>query len=342
MNWAVILAGGSGSRFWPLSTPSAPKQLLPLAGPQSTAEAAVSRLDGLVPRENILVVTGPALAKQLEKALKLDPKNILIEPRAASTGPALVWATYEARRRDPKAEVLSMHADWVIREDDAFRRTASTALATAVKHRRLVTVGIVPSRPDTGFGYIVPGSALDESAKTVARFTEKPDAGTALDLMAGGALWNSGLFAWTGDTLIDEVRKHTPEIAGALTHLDQNDVASFFAAVTSISIDVGVLERSSAVAVVPGRFTWDDVGTWDALSRVRRRDAQGNVAVGAAHLVDASDCVVWSDGTPITVSGVKDLVVVSANGRILVMPRSQAPNLKTILDRLPAEVRDLP
>lgn len=342
MRWAVILAGGSGSRFWPLSTPSAPKQLLPLAGPQSTAEAAVTRLDGLVPKERILVVTGPALAGQLQKALNLDPANVLIEPRAASTGPALVWATYEARRRDPEAEVLSLHADWVIREDDAFRRTAGTALSTAVKHKRLVTVGIVPSRPDTGFGYIVPGTSLDDQAKTVSRFAEKPNAGTALDLMASGALWNSGLFAWTGDSLLEEVRKHTPEIAGALSHLDKNDVASFFAAVTSISIDVGVLERSSAVAVVPGRFTWDDVGTWDALSRVRRRDSQGNVAVGDAHLVDATDCIVWSDGTPITVSGVKDLVVVSANGRILVMPRRQASDLKTILDRLPAEVRDLP
>jgi mannose-1-phosphate guanylyltransferase len=342
MPWAVILAGGSGSRFWPLSTPSAPKQLLPLAGAQSTAEAAVSRLEGLVPKENILVVTGPALAAPLQKALGLAPENILIEPRAASTGPALVWATYEAKRRDPQAEVLSMHADWVIREDDAFRRTASTALATGVKHKRLVTVGIVPSRPDTGFGYIVPGTSLDDQARTVSRFAEKPNAATALDLMAGGALWNSGLFAWTAETLLDEVRKHTPEIAAALGHLEQNDVASFFAAVTSISIDVGVLERSAAVAVVPGRFTWDDVGTWDALPRVRRRDAQGNIAVGDAHLVDATDCVVWSDGTPVIVSGVKDLVVVSANGRILVMPRSDASNLKTILDRLPAEVRDLP
>jgi mannose-1-phosphate guanylyltransferase len=316
--------------------------LLPLAGPQSTAEAAVTRLEGLVPKERILVVTGPALAGQLQKALNLDPANVLIEPRAASTGPALVWATFEARRRDPEAEVLSLHADWVIREDDAFRRTAATALSTGVKHKRLVTVGIVPSRPDTGFGYIVPGTPLDDQAKTVSRFAEKPNAATALDLMASGALWNSGLFAWSGETLIAEVRKHTPEIADALVHLEKDDVASFFAAVTSISIDVGVLERSNAVAVVPGRFTWDDVGTWDALPRVRRRDSQGNVTVGAAHLLDASDCVVWSDGTPIILSGVKDLVVVSANGRILVMPRSQASDLKTILDRLPAEVRDLP
>lgn len=342
MRWAVILAGGSGSRFWPLSTPSSPKQLLPLIGEQSTAEQAVGRLAGLVPHERILVVTGPALAARLEAALHLPKANILIEPRAASTGPALVWATHEARRRDPDAEVLSVHADWAIREEEAFRHTAAQALATAVRHRRLVTVGIVPSRPDTGFGYIVPGTSLDETAKTVARFAEKPNASTALDLMASGALWNSGLFAWSADVLLAEVQIHTPEIAPHLARLDAGDVAGFFAGVTAVSIDVGVLERSGAVAVVPGRFTWDDVGTWDALPRVRRRDADGNVSVGDVHLIDAQDCVVWGQETPIVVSGVKDLVIVHANGRLLIIPRSKASDLKTILDRLPAAVRDIP
>ncbi len=342
MRWAVILAGGSGSRFWPLSTPSSPKQLLPLIGDQSTAEQAVARLEGLVPHDRILVVTGPALAGRLQSALRLPKENILVEPRPASTGPALVWATLEARRRDPAAEVLSLHADWAIREEEAFRHTAAQALSTAIRHRRLVTVGIVPSRPDTGFGYIVPGTALDETARTVARFAEKPNASTALDLMASGALWNSGLFAWSADVLLAEVHGNTPEIAPHLARLEAGDIAGFFEAVTAVSIDVGLLERSSAVAVVPGRFTWDDVGTWDALPRVRRKDAEGNVAVGEVHLLDAQDCVVWTNGTPIVVSGVKDLVIVHANGRILVMPRQQAADLKAILDRLPASVRDIP
>ncbi len=213
MRWAVILAGGAGSRFWPLSTPVAPKQLLPLTGERSTAEQTMQRLEGLIPRERVLVVTGPALGPALARALGLGPGNLLVEPRAASTGPALVWATWEARRRDPEAQVLSLHADWAIRDDEAFRRTADEALTAAARHRRLVTVGIVPTRPDTGYGYIVPGTPLDHSARGVVRFTEKPDAATALDLMASGALWNSGLFAWTADTLLAEVRRHTPEIA---------------------------------------------------------------------------------------------------------------------------------
>lgn len=342
MRWAVILAGGSGSRFWPLSSPTNPKQLLPLAGPRSTAELAVARLEGLVPHERILVVTGAALAPRLRAALGISPENTLIEPRAASTGPALVWATHEVARRDPDAEVLSLHADWTIREDGAFRRAADQALQTAVRHRRLVTVGIVPSRPETGFGYIVPGGALDDTARSVARFTEKPDAATALDLMASGALWNSGLFAWSAAVLLEQIRQHTPEIAPHLARLDRGDVAGFFAGVSAISIDVGLLERSPAVAVVPGRFTWDDVGTWDALPRVRPHDAHGNVTVGPVSLVDTEDCVVWSDGTPVVVTGLKDMVVVNANGRILVMPRSRAADLKTILDRLPGDVKDLP
>src|SRR6185437_3694212 len=161
---------------------------------------------------------------------------------------------------DPQAEVLSLHADWAVGDAAAFRRTADAALTTARQHQRLVTVGVVPSRPETGYGYIVPGPPLSDGARMVARFSEKPDAATALDLMAAGALWNSGLFAWTADRLLSEVARHTPEVAAALPRLQGGDVAGFFAAVTPISIDVGVLERSGAVAVVSGAFAWDDVG----------------------------------------------------------------------------------
>ncbi len=197
MRWAVLLAGGSGTRFWPLSTPGNPKQLLPLSGSASSAEEAIERLNGLIARERILVVTGETLADRVQELLRIPATNVLVEPRAASTGPALIWATWEAQRRDPDAEVLSLHADWAVGDAAAFRRTADLALSTARTHDRLVTVGVVPSRPETGYGYIVPGAPLDDSSRTVARFSEKPDAATALDLMAAEALWNTGLFAWT-------------------------------------------------------------------------------------------------------------------------------------------------
>jgi len=342
VNWGVILAGGSGTRFWPLSTPSQPKQLLPLTGPGSTAEAAVERLEGFIPRERILVVTGPALAEPLRERLALPQANILIEPRAASTAPALVWATLEARRRDGEAAVLSMHADWWIGEPEAFRQAADLALRTARVHDRLVTVGMVPTRPETGYGYIVPGAALDADATGVERFQEKPDAATALDLMAAGALWNSGLFAWTAERLAAEVKSHTPEIAPWLDRLAAGDLAGFFKGVTPVSIDVGVLERSHAVAMVRGAFRWDDVGTWDAIGRIRERDARGNVVVGPASLHNATDCIVWSDDEPIVLNDVSELIVVRANGRILVTHRRRAPELKQLLDALPPSIRDLP
>lgn len=341
MRWAVILAGGSGTRFWPLSTPDNPKQLLPLTGPRSTAEEAVARLEGLVPRERVLVVTGALLGARLADRLGLAPANLLIEPRAASTGPALVWATWEALRRDPDAEVLSLHADWSVADPDAFRRTADLALRTARAFDRLVTVGMVPSRPETGYGYIVPGPALDGGARAVARFAEKPDATTALDLMAAGALWNSGLFAWTADALLREIARRTPEVGAHLDLLHRNDVAGFFRAVTPISIDVGLLERSDAVAVVSGAFGWDDVGTWDALTRVRPKDAEGNVLVGRALARESRDCLAWAEDDIVVLHGVRDLIVVQAHGRVLVMPRDRAPDLKRLLDTLPPDVRDL-
>src|SRR5918994_1672127 len=320
MRWAVLLAGGSGTRFWPLSTPENPKQLLPLASSSSSAEDAVDRLAGLIPRERILVVAGAGLAGKLQDRLRLPPGNVLVEPRAASTAPALIWATWEAQRRDSDAEVLSTHTDWAVGDAAAFRQTADMALATARRHDRLVTVGMVPSRPETGYGYIVPGAPLDDVTRSVARFSEKPDAATALDLMAAGALWNSGLFPWTPRPLLAEVEAHTPEVAPAVPALAAGDVQGFFDQLAPISIDVGVLERSGAVAVVRGAFAWDDVGTWNALARVRPKDPSGNVVVGEAFLHEAQDCIVWSDGDPIVLSGVQDLVVVHANGRILVMP----------------------
>jgi mannose-1-phosphate guanylyltransferase len=311
-----------------------------LAGSTSTAEESIDRLSGLIPRERVLVVTGSALAPRLQERLKLAAGNVLIEPRAASTAPALIWATYEALRRDPEAEVLSLHADWAVGDPAAFRQTADLALTTARQHRRLVTVGVVPSRPETGYGYIVPGRELGDGARTVARFSEKPDAATALDLMAAGALWNSGLFAWTAERLLEETQAHTPEVAPHLPLLRAGKVEQFFREVTPISIDVGLLERSSSVAVVSGAFAWDDIGTWQALTRVRPKDPHGNVVVGLAYMHNSEDCIVWAERDTVVLSGVQDLIVVQANGRILVMPADQAASIKSLLDALPSEIRD--
>jgi mannose-1-phosphate guanylyltransferase len=200
---------------------------------------------------------------------------------------------------------------------------------------------VVPSRPESGYGYIVPGPPLGDGARMVARFSEKPDAATALDLMAAGALWNSGLFAWTANRLLAEVEAHTPEVAPHLPALRAGDIERFFREVTPISIDVGLLERSASVAVVSGGFAWDDIGTWQALTRVRPKDTNGNVLVGSAFANESEDCIVWAERDTVVLSGVQDLIVVQANGRILVMPSERATSMKQLLDTLPPEIRDV-
>jgi mannose-1-phosphate guanylyltransferase len=341
--WAAVLAGGSGTRFWPLSTPAQPKQFLSLAGDRPLLVEAVSRLEGVVAPERILIVTGTAQAARTRDLLpQMDPSQVLAEPRPASTAPALAWATHTAGVRDPEATILSLHADWWVGDADAFRATARRALEVAERHDLLITVGITPSRADTGYGYIEPGAAIEPGVLRVARFTEKPDADRAARLVAAGALWNSGLFAWTARRFFAETAAHAPELAPHLDRLAAGDIAGFFAAITPIAVDVSHFERSDRVAVLPGTFPWDDVGTWAALGRVRGAAGVDNVAVGPVFLRDVAGTVVWTDGDPVVVDGVRDLVVVRANGRVLVTTRQRAARLKDLLEQVPEWVREIP
>lgn len=341
--WATVLAGGSGTRFWPLSTPSKPKQFLSLAGDRPLLVEAVARLGGVISPEHVLVVTGTAYVDQTRALLpELPSDNVLGEPQAASTGPALTWATAVARERDAAAAVLSLHADWFVGDAAAFGRTAARALEVAEQHDVLVTVGIVPTRPDTGYGYIQPGEQLEGDARRVARFIEKPDAARAAALIERGALWNSGLFAWTARRFFAETEAVAPEIAPHVARLRDGDVTGFFGAVTPIAVDLSHFERSNRVAVVPGMFPWDDVGTWAALARVRVTDAGDNVMVGEVVARDAERCILWADDGPVVANGVQDLVVVRAHGVTLVTTRERSAHLKSLLESLPPAVRDLP
>jgi len=339
--WAAVLAGGSGTRFWPLSTSDTPKQMLPLAGEEPLLVQTVQRLHGLIAPERVLIVTGERLAQRTRQLLPgISADQVLVEPRAASTGPALTWATAVAAGRDPSASVLAMHADWFVGDDDAFRASAGEALEVAERHEVLVTVGVVPSRVDVGYGYIIPGDPLSGGARRVARFVEKPDAGRAAELIKAGALWNSGLFAWTAARFFAETDGVAQEIAPHVARLRQGDVSGFYREVTPIAVDVSHFERSRRVAVVSGTFPWDDVGTWGALARVRSRDAGGNVVVGEVLAREAKDCVLWSEEGPVVVNGVQGLVVVRANGITLVTTVERAQFLKTLLEWLPPQVRD--
>ncbi len=339
--WAVILAGGSGTRFWPLSTPTNPKQFLPLAGDRPLIVQSVDRLAGLIPVENTIIVTGERYRdRTMELLPALPAANILGEPRPRSTGPALSWATHQILRRDPEATIVSLHSDWLVKEPGRFRESCREAAETARKHEVLVTVGITPTRPDVGYGYIVPGEPLDEIARSVARFVEKPAEDTARKLIDSGALWNSGMFAWTATHFLEETGKLAPEIAPHLELLDGGDVTGFFDRVTPVAVDVSHFERSSSVAVVEGEFGWDDIGTWSALARLGGQAPGTNFQHGRVITVDSDSCVAWSDSDQIVLNGVSDLVVVRANGITFVSHRSRSARLKELLDKLPEDLRE--
>ncbi len=335
--WAVVLAGGVGSRFWPISTAGRPKQLLALATDVPLLTDALERLAPLVPPERTLVLTNADLVSAVaELAPQIPRENLIAEPRPAGTAAALAWAAHVIRRRGgDTAVMLSVHADWAVKDADGFRRALSGAAETAERHHALVTIGVVPDRPDPGFGYIQPGEELDPGVRRVARFVEKPDRARAETMVADGYLWNSGIFVWRVGDFLAEVRALTPEIAPHLAaHGD--DLAAFFAATTSgIAVDVGVLERSRHVLVLRGDFGWDDVGTWAALRRVRRCDANGNALAGLVHTLEAHGNVVHAEGNRVVLYGVSDLVVVAREGLTLVTTLDKAAELKTLIQSLP-------
>jgi len=339
--WAVILAGGVGSRFWPLSTPERPKQLLPLVNDRSLLLNTVDRLRQLVPPANILILTNASLAQTIATALPdIPPENIVAEPKPAGTAAALTWAALEIEKRTgPDSPMVCVHADWAIADDNAFRNALDAAMRVAAEESALVTVGVVPTRPDPGFGYIQPGEKTSSGARKVTRFVEKPERTRAVSMLNEGYLWNSGIFAWRVGDFLDEVRALTPEVAKALPRAE-NGLDEFFNAVIPVSVDVGVLERSKRVRVLSGDFGWDDVGTWAALRRVKPEDNSGNVTSGEVFALDARGNVVHAEGSAVVLYGVSDLVVVSKDGLTLVTTADRSADLKTLVDALPSSLRD--
>ena len=344
--WAVILAGGVGSRFWPVSTPSRPKQLLPLATREPLLADTLARLAPLVPAERTLILTNASLVPAIAELAGAIPRaNVIAEPRPAGTAAALAWAATEIERRaGAEAVMISVHADWYVADAAGFRAALSSAADAAEQHHALVTVGIVPDRGDPSFGYIQPGKEIGHGVRRVGRFVEKPDRARAKAMVADGYLWNSGIFVWRVGDFLDEVRAHTPEIAPQLA-AHRDDLEQFFGAVKNgVAVDVGVLERSDRVLVLPGDFGWDDVGTWSALRRVRARDAAGNATSGEARVfsLDAHDNVVHAAGNDVVMYGVSDLVVVTRDGLTLVTTVDRASDLKTLIESLPPALRDQP
>jgi len=230
--------------------------------------------------------------------------------------------------------MLSLHADWAVSDDRAFRAAGRQALGVAAEYDVLVTVGVKPTRNETAYGYIMPAKPLG-GARAVRRFIEKPSAARAALLRRRGALWNTGMFAWGVARFLGEAGAYARELKPGWHALNGGDVAGFFAAIRPVAVDVAVLERTKRLAVVAGTFGWDDIGSWEALLRIRKPDARGNVVVGKATVADdVRRSVIWSENDHVAVVGVEDMVVVRANGHTLVMPTGRADRLKELVQRL--------
>ena len=338
--WVTVLAGGVGSRFWPASTPARPKQLLALGSDDPLIVDTVQRARALASDDRIRILAGAHLAGPFRSVLPgLDPDSFWIEPQARGTAPVLAWAAWKLAQIDPDAVMVSLHADHLLEPVDALVETVASAVEVARRDELLLSIGVSPDRIETGYGHIEAGQALAPAGSAasfrVKAFHEKPDAETARRYVDDGYLWNTGIFVWKAAVLLDELARHAPEIAELLPVIGEEGDAEFFDRVPVSVIDRAVMERSDRVGVVKATFSWDDVGSWEALARTRMPDGSGNVALGAASLVDSSDCIVYQEGPGrVVLLGTDDLVVVQAADTTMVLPRSRAPELKDLLARM--------
>jgi len=343
--YAVVMAGGSGTRFWPRSRHRAPKQLLPIVGTRTMLQETVARVSPPIDRSRVLVVTGQVHARAVRAQLpELPTSALLVEPRGRNTAPAIALAALHIAREHPDAVMAVLPADHAIADRGVFRADLSAALDVAERTGALVTFGIQPTHPETGYGYIRPGARLDGAARArafrVRAFIEKPNAARARALIArGGVFWNSGIFAWRARSILDALRTHVPDVLApleaAVTSGSRHALRAAYGRLPSISIDTGVLERANHVAVLRARFAWSDVGSWAAVEPIWRNGTDRHNAVrGRALAIDSRGCVVDSPQRLIALLGVEDLVVVDTRDAVLVCRKQRAQDVRMVVDEL--------
>jgi mannose-1-phosphate guanylyltransferase len=352
--WAVIPAGGSGTRLWPLSRSARPKFLLPLLGKDSLLQQTFARLRQLTEPERILVVCGPAHAAAIARQLPdLPSANIVVEPSPNGTGPALALATALIERVDPTAIMGSFAADHDIADTETFLRVVRTAIETA-KQGDLVTIGLTPTKPETGYGYIERTDEVilqcgEDAAYRAARFIEKPDLERATEFVESGRfLWNAGMFVWQARALKRELQRQQPEIhdgvweiARAWESREQERVtARIWSRLPDITIDHGIMEHAERVAVVPAEIGWSDVGDWSGLGELIEQDALGNSVRGDLLQIDTTNSVIWSEtGRMVAMVGLDNIIVVDTDDALLVVDRDKSQEVKKVVERLRASAR---
>ena len=341
MNWAVIMAGGYGERFWPMSRRNRPKQLLPIVGNKTMIQQTVDRLRPLIADARIVVVTNreqaPLVRKQLPRV-----KHVIAEPMGRNTAPCIALATAMIARLDPNAVIAVVPADSWIGDVNKYRRVVRESLALAAKQDVLITIGIQPTSPHTGYGYIQVGTPLQRRFFNAKRFVEKPDLARAKQFLATGKYrWNAGMFVWSARTIGRAFEKLQPAMAKSCARLAATRLKNFareYKRLEKISVDYAIMEKADNVVVANGDFPWDDVGDWPAIGRHYEKDSAGNVGRGEFVGIDANNCIVMGDKQHLVAAvGVRDLVIVHTPDATLVCQKSEAQKVRELVKKLAAE-----
>lgn len=330
------MAGGVGSRFWPLSTPDFPKQFIDILGCGRTLiQLTVDRFKGIAPMSNFWVVTNALYVDIVKQQIPEMPEShILAEPAARNTAPCIAWACWSIKKEDPQANVVVTPADAVVMDPEEFRRVIKTALDFTEGNNAIVTIGIKPSRPETGYGYVEASDAVNGEICRVNAFKEKPDLNIAEDyLKAGNYLWNAGIFVWNIDTITQSIIQYKPSIAADMDKIAATgDVANIFPSCEKISIDFAVMEPAAADGLVfthPADFGWSDLGNWASLHDKLNKDAENNGVVGNVRLFECFNCVVHAeDVRKVVLQGLDGYIVSEKNGQILVCKRSEEQRIR--------------
>lgn len=335
-NHIVIMAGGVGSRFWPLSTPEYPKQFIDILGCGRTLiQLTVERFTGVAPIENFWVVTNAKYVDIVKKQiLGIPESHILAEPAARNTAPCIAWACWSIKKENSKANVVVTPADAVVMNPEEFRRVINNTLRFTAVNNAIVTIGIKPSRPETGYGYVEASTTVDGEICSVKAFKEKPDHNTAEEyLKAGNFLWNAGIFVWNIETITNSVIKYKPNIAADMDKITETgDIANIFPQCEKISIDYAVMEPASKDGMVythPADFGWSDLGNWASLHDKLQKDENNNGVVGNVKLYECNNCVVHAeDAQKVVLQGLDGYIMSEKNGQILVCKRSEEQRIR--------------